>query len=245
MRPRFLVPDLDPARPEAVLPPEEGHHLRRVLRLTVGDDIAVFDGRGTELVARVASIAGDTVIVTLLERASPASMPRVALTLVQSVLKAAAMDDVVRDCTMVGVHTIQPVVSERTTVKAVTLPKAIERWGRIALASAKQCGRSTLPQIRDPAAYADWLRSNGEGETFILLEPSAETPALKVRDLLHRPVPQAASLLVGPEGGWTSAECRLALEKGCTALSLGPLTLRADAVALAASAILLSIWDDR
>jgi 16S rRNA (uracil1498-N3)-methyltransferase len=146
---------------------------------------------------------------------------------------------------MVGVHTIQPIVSERTMVKAGTLPKAVERWGRIALASAKQCGRSTLPGIREPAGYAEWLHRDSDGETFILLEPSVGPKALKVRDLLQRPVPQTASLIVGPEGGWTSAECDLALERGCVALSLGRLTLRADAVPLAASAILLSIWDER
>src|ERR671914_1168368 len=111
MLPRFLVPDLDSRRPDAALPRDEAHHLTRVLRLKVGDDIAVFDGRGHEFHARVASASREAVTVTLLEPVIASGLPSVALTLVQSVLKAEAMDDVIRDCTMVGVQTIQPVVS--------------------------------------------------------------------------------------------------------------------------------------
>src|SRR5918994_5841104 len=131
MLPRFLLPDLDTHRPEAVLPPEEAHHLSRVLRVKVGGEIAVFDGRGREFRAHVASIDRQVVTVRLLAPVVPMPPPAVPLTLVQSVLKSDAMDDVVRDCAMVGVESIQPVVSERTTVKSSLLVKAAERWRRI------------------------------------------------------------------------------------------------------------------
>lgn len=243
MRPRFLVPNLDPASRVVTLPPGEAHHLRRVLRLDTGDEIAVFDGKGTEFTARVASIERDTVTVVVVERVVATPVPGVALTLVQSVLKGEAMDDVVRDCTMVGVRAIRPVVSERTTVKASTLPKALERWRRIALASAKQCGRATLPEIHEPQAFAAWLQQPREGDTFVLVEPSVAAGAVKARGLAARPVPDHATLVVGPEGGWTADERARAVQASCTPLSLGALTLRADAVPLAAAALLLALWD--
>lgn len=243
MRPRFLVPDLDPARPHIVLPPGEAHHLRRVLRLEPGDELAVFDGRGTEFTARVATIDRDTVTVALLARAPAAPAPGVELTLVQSILKGEAMDEVVRDCTMVGVRAIRPVVSERTTVKASTLPKALERWRRIALASAKQCGRAALPEIHPPEEFAAWLVQPRDGETFVLVEPSVAAGAVKARALAERPAPPRAALVVGPEGGWTDDERARAVEAGCTPLSLGALTLRADAVPLAATALVLALWE--
>jgi 16S rRNA (uracil1498-N3)-methyltransferase len=243
MRPRFLVPDLDPATTVVALPPAEAHHLRKVLRLEAGDEVAVFDGRGTEFHARVASCDREAVTVALVGRAVATPTPGVDLTLVQSVLKGEAMDEVVRDCTMVGVRAIRPVVSERTKVKEATLSKAAERWRRIALASAKQCGRAALPEIHDPVDFAAWLRLPRDGDTFLLVEPSAAADAAKVRAIAAGPVPGRAPLVVGPEGGGTAAERARAVEARCTPLSLGALTLRADAVPLAAAALLLALWD--
>ena len=244
MLPRFLLPDLDAQRPDAVLPPEEAHHLSRVLRVKAGAEIAVFDGRGREFRARVASIDRDGVTVRLLDALAPVPAPAVPLTLVQAVLKGDSMDDVVRDCTMVGVESIQPVVSERTVVKTSLLTKAADRWRRIALAATKQCGRSQLPQIHDVMSFADWTRRGDRSHAFILLEPAAAgQETVKIRHLAARPTPPHASVVVGPEGGWTPDEVGLAMVVGCTPLSLGRLILRADAVPLAATAALLAIWD--
>jgi 16S rRNA (uracil1498-N3)-methyltransferase len=205
----------------------------------------VFDGRGLEFRARVSATARDAVSVALLERVAGARAPSVALTLVQAVLKHDSMDDVIRDCTMVGVTTVQPVVSARTTVKGALLPKAGERWRRIALASAKQCGRSVLPAIRDVVPFAEWVSRERQEPAFLLVEPAAAVPGtLTIRRLAHRPPPAEATLVVGPEGGWTDEERDLAIGTGCVALSLGRLTLRAGAVPLAASAAMLAAWEE-
>jgi 16S rRNA (uracil1498-N3)-methyltransferase len=244
MLPRFLVPDLDPQRREAVVSADEAHHLTRVLRLGIGEDVRVFDGRGREFVARVASIGRAAVTVNLLEPVEAAAAPSVAVTLVQSILKGESMDNVVRDCTMIGVESIQPIVSERTTVKASVLPKAVERWRRVALSSSKQCGRSTLPAIHDPVAFSEWVRRPREEPAYLLVEPAvAGERTVKARDLFAHPVPERATLIVGPEGGWTEAERDRATRAGCMALSLGRLTLRAGAVPLAAATTLLAVWD--
>jgi 16S rRNA (uracil1498-N3)-methyltransferase len=245
MLPRFLVPDLDAQRADALLPPEEAHHLSRVLRVKVGAEVAVFDGRGREFRARVASIDRDVVTVRLLDPVAPLPSPTVPLTLVQSVLKRESMDAVVRDCTMIGVDSIQPVVSARTTVKTSLVTKAAERWRRVALASTKQCGRAQLPQIHDAMSFEEWARHGDRSHTFVLLEPAAAVPkAVRIRELAGRPAPPHASVVVGPEGGWTPDEVDLAIAAGCTPLSLGRLILRADAVPLAATAALLAIWDE-
>jgi 16S rRNA (uracil1498-N3)-methyltransferase len=245
MLPRFLVPDFDLDRREAVVRADEAHHLTRVLRLVVGSDVRVFDGHGREFVARVASIGPAAVTVSLLEPVDTAAAPSVALTLVQSILKGESMDSVVRDCTMIGIESVQPIVSERTTVKASVLPKAVERWRRVALSSSKQCGRSTLPAIHDPIDFNEWVRRPREEPAYVLVEPAvaAELRTVKVRDLFGQPIPERATLIVGPEGGWSPAERDRAIQAGAIPLSLGRLTLRADAAPLAASSTLLAIWD--
>jgi 16S rRNA (uracil1498-N3)-methyltransferase len=245
MLPRFLVPNLDPDAGEAILPAGEAHHLTRVLRLEAGDDISVFDGRGNECRARVSSIGRAAVTIALLDRITPTAVPPVAVLLVQSVLKGDAMDDVVRDAVMAGVDAIQPVVSARTTVSRARLEAVGARWRRIVLASSKQCGRATLPPVHEPVDFDAWLLGAGRGDAFLLVEPSMSGhEPVTVRRLAHQPVPATASLIVGPEGGWTEDEVRQARAAGCTPLSLGPMTLRAAAVPLAALAALLAVWQE-
>ena len=240
---RFYVPDLNPTKRVALLSADESHHLVKVLRLAVGDTVRVFDGRGSEWLARVETSGRGGVEVTLLE-ALPARQPGVELTLVQAVLKGEPMDNVVRDCTMVGIAALQPVLTERTTVKASVAQTAPERWQRIALASAKQCGVARLPVIREVLSFESWLRNMPPQTTFILVEPSVAVNPLKVRTLASQPAPSHATLVAGPEGGWTGDERDRAIASGCKPLSLGQLTLRADAIALAAAATLLALWDE-
>jgi 16S rRNA (uracil1498-N3)-methyltransferase len=239
MLPRFLAPALDPGAERIALPADEAHHLTRVLRLGAGDEGEVFDGRGREFRARVLTAGRDHAEVTLIEALPAAEAPGVPLTLVQAVLKADGMDAVVRDATMLGVAAIVPVLSAHVAVpgRVRASGKGAERWRRIALASAKQCRRATLPEIPEPRALDGWLASPPGGLRLILVEPSAGVPSRSLRDYLAATVPERVSLLVGPEGGWAASEVGAAIESGCMPISLGPLTLRADAVPIVALAM--------
>jgi 16S rRNA (uracil1498-N3)-methyltransferase len=244
MLPRFYAPDLNPDDGSARLSPEESHHLVRVLRLVRGDQVAVFDGRGVEWRARVAQASRDAASLTLTE-AVPTRAPKVAITLVQAVLKTESMEDVVRDCTMAGVVAIRPVVAARTTVKTSGLRSAPDRWRRVALASAKQCGMARLPDVHAVVRFEEWLTSDVPEHRYLLIEPdAAPADVTSVRRLAMGPVPDAATLVVGPEGGWTADERDRAIAAGARPLSLGPMTLRASTVALAATAALVAIWGD-
>ena len=142
---RFFAPTLDLGDETVVLSKDEGEHLVRVLRLSVGDTVSVFDGRGHEFLARVATAVRRDVRLQLASRVEPAAEPAVPITLAQAVLKGDKMDEVVRDAVMLGVAAIQPIVSARseTTVAAITRGARIERWQRVALASVTpSCRRS-------------------------------------------------------------------------------------------------------
>ncbi|MCA1561583.1 MAG: 16S rRNA (uracil(1498)-N(3))-methyltransferase [Acidobacteria bacterium] len=245
MLPRFLAPTLDPDTGVAVLPPDESHHLTRVLRIAAGDEVAVFDGRGHEFRARVLKAGRDMVRLALLAPIAAIPNPTVPLTLVHAVLKGAKMDDVVRDAAMLGVARVEPIVTARTGVKRASSSKLAERWRRVAIASAKQCRRATVPEVVAARSLETWLSSPKPAVSLLLVEPSAAAgDETSLRALQARETPASAAVMIGPEGGWAPEERKAAVAAGCLPVTLGWLTLRADVVALAAVAALSVVWGD-
>jgi 16S rRNA (uracil1498-N3)-methyltransferase len=242
---RFYAPALDPGDETVALLRDEAEHLTRVLRLGVGDTVAVFDGRGHEFVARVASALRRDVRVQIVSRLEPAAESGVALTLAQAILKGDKMDDVIRDAVMLGVYAVQPIVTRRseTTVAALMKGARLDRWRRVALASVKQSRRAVLPEIRMPLMLDTALDEPATGLPLMLVEPSASASVEPMSALRHAPVPADAILYVGPEGGWAAEEYAAAAARGVRLISLGPRTLRADAVPVAAISVLQFLWD--
>ena len=246
VRHRFFVQDAGAPGTTVALSAEESAHATRVLRLRPGAAIGVFDGRGREL-AGVVEAVNDHVVVRLDAEVSAVPEPAVAITLAHAVLKGDKMDAVVRDAVMLGAATIRPIVSRRseTTVGALERGRRSERWRRVAVASAKQCGRAVVPEVLaavDLVPGAAWFETVGlPAPRLVLAEPVAgalhPTPVAAVA----RPAGGRATLLVGPEGGWAADEIQ-GFEGSCTAVTLGPRTLRADAAAVVAMAALFAVW---
>ena len=245
MLPRFLAADLDPVSGSATLAADEAHHLTHVLRLRFGDEVAVFDGKGHEYRARIERVTRDAAQLHLLEEVAAAPEPSVRLTLAQAVLKADKMDDVVRDATMMGVSAIEPVLSEHTTVRRRALQdgRATDRWRRIAVASTKQCRRAVLPAIGAGTSFDEVIAQDHAAVRLLLVEPSASLEGHAVSSLSGER-PGSATLMVGPEGGWSAGEIELAVAGGWTPITLGRRTLRADAVAVVAIGVLQFVWGD-
>jgi len=240
VRPRFFLPDIGDTG-VGTLRGDEASHLTRVLRLGVGDDIDVFDGGGRMFHARVEGVEGGCVRVRTLGPAPAAPEAAVRVTLVMAVLKGDKMDDVVRDATMMGVVVLQPVVAVRSEVRLAALARAhrVERWQRIAVSSAKQCGRATVPDVRPPLELRSWIADPGPDPVVVLQEPSIGA-TIALGEVPRAP---AVQLAIGPEGGWAPDE-RAAFEAArFRAVSLGGRTLRADAAPLVAMAALYEAWD--
>ena len=240
---RFYVPDAREPETEIDLPADEAEHLSRVLRLAAGDPLTVFNGDGGEFAAVVAAVSKARVTVRLVRRLTPRAEVPIALTLAQAVLKGDKMDGVVRDAVMLGLAAIQPIVTARSEVTLATLTRGArrERWHRVAVSSAKQCGRAVVPAIAPPIAFdGPSSLAHLPAPLFILVEPGAVERPDRVASVGDG-APAAATLVVGPEGGWTAEEvarCAGHVHPLC----LGALTLRADAAAVVAAASLLTRW---
>jgi 16S rRNA (uracil1498-N3)-methyltransferase len=245
---RFYAPDAHAPGDVIALPDEEAEHLSRVLRLQAGDSVIVINGRGQAFDAAVEEARKNAVRVRLGRAFAAAPEPRVAITLVQAVLKGDKMDDVVRDAVMIGVAAIQPVATTRTEVTLASIRRSQrrERWHRIAISSAKQCGRAVVPVILEPEPFDAIATLIDErqlpGPALMLVEPRATAAVVSVGDLDRVP-PKEATLLVGTEGGWTPAEIDAGSARG-RLVTLGGRTLRGDAMALVSVAALFTKWGE-
>ncbi len=244
MVPRLYVPALTGGAGVLNLPADEADYLRRVLRARAGWAVRVFDGRGAEYQARVATIGRDAVSIEVGDAVPAAVECRVRVTLAQAVLKGEKIDAVIRDAVMMGVAAVQPMLTDRTDVPATAFGHGgrTGRWRRIAIASTKQCGRAVVPEIHPPLPLRACLDAHPCEARVVLVEPSATGRASETGRVPREPA--SALVLVGPEGGWETEEIARAVAAGCVPMTLGPRTLRADAAPIVALSVLLQYWGE-
>ena len=250
MRPRFYAPKANISGENIVLPDYEGRHLRQVLRLTSGSEVALFDGNGHEFSGIVQDVGGSSVVVRVGSQCVPPALePGLAITVASAVLKSHSMDNVIKYSTLFGISAIQPVVSARSEVSLSSLQqgKRMERWRRIAVSAAKQCGGAVVPSILSPCNLNELSKNLTEvldsgSPQLMLVEPSSSRNCLSVSEL-EQPENREAALIIGPEGGWTTEE----IEKGSTLfklVTLGSRTFRAEVAPLVALASLFTAWKE-
>jgi 16S rRNA (uracil1498-N3)-methyltransferase len=242
---RFYAPGARDPGETVELPEEEAEHLTRVLRLKAGDPVRVFNGRGSEFEARVERSGRRKVCVTLECRAAAGIEPRIPVTVLQAALKTDSMDAVVRDAVMMGAAAIQPVLAARseTTLAALTRGRRQDRWMRIAIAAAKQCGRATVPPVHEPLILDAALAQLGGPfplPAMMFVEPGLPEAATPLHAIAPDPPPHA-TILLGPEGGWAPDEIRAAATRA-RLVTLRLPTIRANAMPAVAMAALYASW---
>jgi 16S rRNA (uracil1498-N3)-methyltransferase len=236
--PRFHHAPIDPAPGSAlILDGPEARHAMRVLRLAAGDRAVVFDGAGVAVLTEIVGGRGERLEMRVLEPHTASRELPIAITVAPAVLKGDAMDALIRDATMLGAIAIAPIVTARTVVPARATASAtvVERWRRVALASAKQCGRSVLPAIA-PARPLDAALGDptwAAAARIVLCEPDVDAGK-------SLPAAGAGPLVVlsGPEGGWTPEEIARAAALGWRPWRCSPLVLRAETAPVVALSIL-------
>lgn len=224
---RFFVPPADVPGERFALPAAIEHQVRRVLRLRDGERVILLIGDGMEHICRLDG--GDLVAEG---RRPAAGEPAHRLTVVQALLKGEALETVVRQGTEVGVSAFRLVITERAVARALS-PRRLDRLRAIAREASEQSERGIVPPVNGPIPLADAL-----GSDVVLLAERSDAPRLSAL-----PAPPA-SLVIGPEGGFTSSEVAAAQQAGATLAGLGPRILRAETVAATAAAVVLSRTGD-
>lgn len=210
----------------------QANYLGNVMRLGEGAELLAFDGSSGEWIARIAEAGKKRMALAVGRRTrEPETISDVWLAFAP--VKRNQTDWLVEKATELGVARLIPVMTRRTIAERVKL----ERLEAIAIEAAEQCGRTRLPAIEAPVQLAQVLKQGGR-QLYFADEGGGDPAASTFK-------PGAATILVGPEGGFTDEE-RAAIRAVPTAvpISLGPRILRAETAALAALAAYMAVAGD-
>ena len=212
----------------------------QVLRMGVNDPVTLFDGLGGEWAAVIAGAGKRAASLRLLtfdpvERESP-----LAITLVQGLASSDKMDFIVQKAVELGIRAIQPIATERATLKLAgeRAQKRAAHWQAIAQAACEQCGRNRVPAIAEPVSMEAWLAMPADG-VRLMLHPHAQSSFVESADATRPLV-----VVVGPEGGFSEKELARAEKQGVKPVRFGPRVLRAETAGLAAIAAINAVHGD-
>ena len=215
-------------------------HLRKSLRVAVGEKLWVGDNRRKRYFIQVTTIHPRELRGHVLEEREESQPRHPKVILAQAILKGDRMDWVIQKATELGAASIVPIISERVIVRPriERLGAQQERWQRIAVEAAQQAERWDVPEMQPPVELVTWLRASPGKLKLVLSERSDDDSLATIA--LPEEAESRILLVIGPEGGWSVAERDAAHEHGFTSVSLGPRILRAETAAVAAVTIIQS-----
>lgn len=229
--PLFFVDGDALAAERIVLEGAEGRHAADVRRLRVGELVDLGDGRGRVAHGTVAEVSRGRIVVDVESREEVAS-PAPRFVVVQALAKGGRDLDAVEAMTEVGVDEIVPWASERSVARPTE--RTLEKWSATAREAAKQSRRPWVPAVAGPASTSDVLNRLAEAALPVVLHEEATEP------LATLPLPAAGDvvLIVGPEGGLSTAEIDAFGGAGAHIRKLGDAVLRTSTAGVAAISVL-------
>lgn len=228
------------------LPEDAAHYLRSVLRLGDGAEVRLFNARDGEFAATLAARGkkGAIAHIGACQRAPAPTAPGTGLELAFAPIKRGPMEFLIQKGTELGVDVFQPVITIRTNSDRLR----IDRLATIAREAAEQCGRLSVPELREPVRLNAFIGALPEGRAVLFCDEAGDDPTLEwggaigraapLRQAVAPVAPGAVCVLIGPEGGFAPEErAALRARTDVTPVSLGPRILRADTAALVAVAL--------
>ena len=237
MRRFFVTPPKEGSLEQFSFEREETRHMQKVLRLSVSDEINVFDGRGNEYRCVIEEFLNKQAlarIITQVEPTCPESS--LELTLAVALIKGEKFDLVIQKAVELGVTELIPISTIRSDVKAKNIQRKLERWRKIIIEASKQCGRATLMRLSEPSDY-DYAVRTSEGSRVLFSEREGVAFSSLEQD-------KKITALVGPEGGWDDVEIELARNNGFQVVTLGGRILRAETAVISVAALLQNHFGD-
>ncbi|MFM7481794.1 MAG: 16S rRNA (uracil(1498)-N(3))-methyltransferase [Candidatus Methylopumilus sp.] len=218
-------------------------HATKVLRLKVGDQFALFNGDGFDYVAKVIEISKHKTTVEIINQYEVNHESPLKITLAQGLAAGDKMDWIIQKAVELGVHTIQPLLTERSIIKLdrERADKKLEHWKTVVISACEQTGRSTIPDVLSPIQLNYWLSEETlkTDNLKLILTPS------KAQNINQLDKPSNSIVfMVGSEGGFSEKEMTLALNQSFIPVNFGQRILRTETASIVALSILQNLWGD-
>ncbi|MBT9319842.1 16S rRNA (uracil(1498)-N(3))-methyltransferase [Actinobacillus pleuropneumoniae] len=239
--PRIYHPELLANRTDCILSEDATNHVGRVLRMTEGEQIILFDGSNHIFHATLQAVGKKQIIAKIDGSELDNRESNLPIHLGQVISRGDRMEFTIQKSVELGVKTITPLWSERCGVKLndERQDKKLQQWQKIAIAACEQCGRNEIPEIRPIMKLTDWCKEQDD-MLKLNLHPRAK---YTIRQLPN--VPEAGvRLLIGSEGGLSAEEIAMTETQGFTEVLLGKRVLRTETTSLAAITALQVCFGD-
>ena len=232
--PRFYCRSIQQGAVE--LDESESHHLIHVMRLSAGQDVELFDGKGSVCTAVISEITRKTVALAAGEVRTQPGRSTGRVIIATSLAKGQRFDWLISKCTELGTEHIAAVLFDRT-VKQAKSRAAVQRYTKLSIAAAKQSHRLFLPKITGPADLQHTLKELKEDyPNARLIFGSLSKCAKPIGELQSDEKDTIA--FIGPEGGMTTEEENLLKDHNAQQVKLTDTTLRIETAAITLAAIL-------
>ncbi len=201
---------------EILLPADSAHYLVSVLRAKTGQSVILFNNTGVEAQAVLHTIDRKQVGVRIGNVIAVERESGLAIHLAIGISRGERMDFVLQKSTELGVSSITPLLCERTEVKlqADRQDKKQQHWHKVIVSACEQSGRTRLPRLNAPETLTRCLAVDASEQRLVLHHRSSGILPAALR-------PASALLVIGPEGGLSENEIRLAEQAGCMPWTLG------------------------
>ena len=233
--PRFFTETINETK--GTISGDDAKHIAKVLRMHVGEKLVACDCQGFDYDCVIDSLTDKEVELSVERKYLSETEPSVRVTLYQAMPKSDKMELIIQKAVELGVSAIVPVQTKRCVSRpdAKSMAKKLERYNRIALEAAKQCGRGRIPQVLPMLDFTEAIKAMKEDQrAFLFYENSTSS----FRKELEQGV-SSVSIMVGAEGGFEEEEVQKALDLDIASLSLGKRILRCETAPLAALSIIM------
>ena len=229
----FYVPKGDIQNGIAHFSRGESNHLSRVLRARADDLVRVVDGEGGAFWAKVTRSDPEYSRAEIIEETEPAPEPSITFELAPGIIHPNRLESAWDSAIQLGARRLQPLRTKYSEERLKPGGKYMKRLRTVSVRGMKQSGRAVLPVVEEPMELNEYLQHTGDvllyGNPEGLPSPPKERPRLG----------EKVSLLVGPEGGFSSEEIRLIDSAGGVPISMGPRRLRAETALVTLTVIAL------
>lgn len=236
--PKFFVSAGEAAGSFLTLTGENAAHAK-VLRLKCGEQVTVCDGSGEDVTCVVSDVSLGQISLVVQSRAPSRAEPPVFCTVYMAYAKADKLEHVIQKATELGACEIVAFPSSRCVSRPdeKSLAKKLERWQKIAGSAAEQSGRGRIPAVLTVNSYREAVERAADCELPLFPYENERTTSL--RAAIGPAEFRTASIMTGPEGGFSEEEVRLAEAAGMKICSLGPRILRCETAPLCALSAVL------